>query len=123
MDLVQHALKARENAYAPYSNYLVGAALLLENGDIITGANVENSSYGGAICAERSAVVAAISQGFRQFKALAIATESIPPAAPCGLCRQVLAEFAPDLPIQLANTQGEVLETNLSTLLPMQFKL
>lgn len=121
--LVQHALKARENAYAPYSNYLVGAALLLDNGDIITGANVENASYGGAICAERSAVVAAVSQGFRKFKALAVVADSSPPAAPCGFCRQILAEFEPDLPIILSNTQGEITETNLNTLLPMQFKL
>jgi cytidine deaminase len=121
--LVEHAKRARKNAYAPYSNYAVGAALLLENGDIVTGVNVENASFGGTICAERSAVLAAVSQGFRNFKAIAVITESNPPGAPCGLCRQVLAEFAPDLPIIMANTKGEVTETNLGTLLPMQFRL
>src|SRR3989338_4205747 len=123
MNLIDHALKARKNAYAPYSNYRVGAALLLENNQIITGVNIENASFGGTVCAERSAVFTAVSQGFRKFKSLAVVTESSPPASPCGLCRQVLAEFEPDLKIILGNTKGEITETNLSTLLPMQFKL
>ena len=121
--LIDHASKVRENAYAPYSNYAVGAALLLDNGDIITGVNVENSSFGGTVCAERSAVFTAVSQGFRNFKSIAVVTDSSPPAAPCGFCRQVLAEFAPDLPIILSNTKGEITEINLNALLPMQFKL
>lgn len=121
--LIEHASKVRENAYAPYSDYAVGAALLLDNGDIITGVNVENSSFGGTVCAERSAVFTAVSQGFRNFKSIAVVTDSSPPAAPCGFCRQVLAEFAPDLPIILSNTKGEITETNLNALLPMQFKL
>lgn len=121
--LIDHASKVRENAYAPYSNYAVGAALLLDNGDIITGVNVENASFGGTVCAERSAVFTAVSQGFKNFKSIAVVTESSPPTAPCGFCRQVLAEFAPDLPIILSNTKGEIIETNLNTLLPMQFKL
>lgn len=122
-NLIEHAQQARKNAYAPYSNYTVGAALLLENGEIVPGVNVENASFGGTVCAERSAVLTAISRGFRKFKALAVVTESTPPAAPCGFCRQVLAEFAPDLPIILSNTQGEITETNLNILLPMQFRL
>lgn len=122
-NLVNHALEARKNAYAPYSNYAVGSALLLDNGEIITGVNVENSSFGGTVCAERSAVFSAISQGFKKFKAIAVVTESSPPASPCGLCRQVLAEFAPNLLIIMANTKGETVETNLDTLLPMQFRL
>lgn len=122
-NLVNHALEARKNAYAPYSNYAVGAALLLDNGEIITGVNIENASFGGTVCAERSAVFSAVSQGFKNFKAIAVVTESSPPASPCGLCRQVLAEFAPDLPIIMANTKGEMAETNLGTLLPMQFRL
>ena len=122
-NLIEHAQKARENAYAPYSNYLVGAALLLDNGEIIEGVNIENASYGGAICAERSAIAAAVSKGFRKFKAIAVVTESDPPAAPCGFCRQILAEFAPNLHVILANTKGQVIETNLSILLPLQFRL
>ncbi len=122
-NLIEQAKQARENAYAPYSNYAVGAALLLDNGEIIQGANVENASFGGTVCAERSAVFTAISKGFRKFKAIAVVTESSPPASPCGFCRQVLAEFAPDLPIVLSNPQGEITETNLATLLPMQFRL
>ncbi|MBH1988673.1 MAG: cytidine deaminase [Myxococcaceae bacterium] len=121
--LIAQAQEAREKAYAPYSHYRVGAALLLDNGSIIQGVNVENASYGATLCAERSAVASAVSQGFQTFKAIAIVTDSPHPAAPCGLCRQVLAEFAPTLPILLANIQGDVLETNLETLLPMQFTL
>lgn len=121
--LIQHAARARERAYAPYSKYHVGAALLLENNDIIEGVNIENASYGGTICAERSAVATAVSQGFREFKAIAVVTDSSPLAAPCGFCRQILAEFEPNLRVILANTQGEVLETDLATLLPMQFQL
>lgn len=122
-NLIDQAKKAREHAYAPYSNYRVGAALLLDSGEIIQGANVENASFGATVCAERSAVFTAISKGFQKLKAIAIVTESSPPASPCGLCRQVLAEFAPDLPIILSNTKGDITETNLSTLLPLQFRL
>jgi cytidine deaminase len=122
-NLIALAQQARENAYAPYSHYPVGAALLLENGDVVLGVNVENSSFGGTVCAERSAVFSAVSQGFKKFQAIAVVTDASPPAAPCGFCRQVLAEFAPHLPITLSNTQGEIIETNLNTLLPMQFSL
>ncbi|MEI6805257.1 MAG: cytidine deaminase [Myxococcaceae bacterium] len=122
-NLIQFAQKARENAYAPYSNFSVGAALLLDNEEVVLGVNVENSSLGGTVCAERSAVFTAVTKGSRKFKAIAVVTDSSPPAAPCGFCRQVLAEFAPDLPIILGNTQGEIIETNLNILLPMQFKL
>ena len=119
--LMQTALKARVRAYAPYSHYLVGAALLLESGEVIEGVNVENASYGLCICAERSAVVTAVTQGKKDFKAMAIATSSIPAGAPCGACRQVLSEFAPSLQLILGNEHGEIVETTLAEIFPMQF--
>lgn len=118
-DLVAAAIAARENAYAPYSRFQVGAALLAENGEIITGSNVENASYGLTICAERVAVFAACSRGIRRFRAIAIATD--PGAPPCGACRQVLREFARDLPIHLAHTNGRFRTTSLAELLPESF--
>jgi len=118
-DLVAAAIAARKNAYAPYSHFQVGAALLAEDGEIITGSNVENASYGLTICAERAAVFAASSRGIRRFLAIAIATD--PGAAPCGACRQVLREFATDLPIHLAETNGRFRTTSLAALLPESF--
>lgn len=120
-DLLQSARTAREHAYAPYSSYLVGAALLGEDGRTYAGANVENASYGATICAERSAVCTAVSQGVRNFRGLALITEGEVPASPCGLCLQVLCEFNPDLPLLLATTGGETVETKLSQLLPRRF--
>ena len=119
--LVAEAKKARKNAYAPYSNFHVGAALLLKNSSIIHGNNVENSSYGLSICAERVAIAAAIAQGHHEFALMAVVTDTSPPAAPCGACRQVMSEFAPDLPLILANTDGQVIKTTLSAIFPLQF--
>jgi len=121
--LIHAALRARERAYAPYSGFHVGAALLAWGGDVYTGANVENATYGATICAERSAVVTAVSAGERRFRAVAIASQASPPAPPCGICRQVLSEFGADLAVILVNTRGEVVETDLATLLPMNFVL
>ncbi|MES2503309.1 MAG: cytidine deaminase [Myxococcota bacterium] len=121
--LIERAKHARSLAYAPYSNFQVGAALLTEDGTIFEGCNVENSSFGLTVCAERSALLSAVSQGHRAFKAIAVITQTNPPASPCGACRQVLAEFAPNLPIIIASTDGQIAETNLSDLLPMQFRL
>lgn len=100
-DLYEKALKAASSAYAPYSRFRVGAALLAEDGTVITGVNVENRSFGLTNCAERSAVFAAVSAGKRSFAAIAIATpDSDYPVGPCGACRQVLSEFmAPDVPV------------------------
>lgn len=118
--LLQAAKAAREQAYAPYSGYKVGAALQTKNG-IFAACNVENASYGGTICAERAAVCAAVAWGEREFLALAVVTDGPEPGPPCGLCRQVLAEFAADLPIYLGNLAGKVVELNLATLFPAAF--
>lgn len=118
--LINSALAVRENAYAPYSNYLVGAALLGTNGEVYTGCNVENASYPASICAERSALVQAVSAGQREFKGIAVATAD--GGSPCGICRQMLYEFAPTMPIIIVNQNGEVLlEQRLDDLLPHGF--
>lgn len=120
--LIDAALAARAHAHAPYSNFQVGAALLTTSGNIITGCNVENASYGLTICAERVAVGSAVAAGEKQFVAMAIATPG--GHTPCGACRQVIAEFAPELPILLvdADHPAQVQETDLRTLLPSQFQ-
>uniref|UniRef100_A0A1I7WM29 Cytidine deaminase n=1 Tax=Heterorhabditis bacteriophora TaxID=37862 RepID=A0A1I7WM29_HETBA len=92
-ELLSKAKEAMKNAYCPYSNFPVGAAVLTDDDTIVVGANHENASYGGTICAERSAMTSALTRGYRKFKAIAIVTELERPAAPCGLCRQFLVEF------------------------------
>lgn len=119
--LVEIALRARERAYAPYSRFLVGAALRCEDGSVIEGCNVENASYGLCVCAERNAVGSAVAAGRRSFTAIAIATSSEPPSPPCGMCRQVLAEHADDLPIILVNTRGDRVRTTLKKIFPGTF--
>ncbi len=117
--LVELAMRMRERAYAPYSGYRVGAALLGASGQVFTGCNVENAVYPLGLCAERVAVFKAISEGEYGFTAIAIATEN--GGTPCGACRQVLSEFAPDLRILLVDAKGEVRETSLRRLLPEPF--
>ncbi|WP_207724774.1 cytidine deaminase [Thermanaerosceptrum fracticalcis] len=119
--LIEKARQAREHAYAPYSGFKVGAALLAQNGEIYTGCNVENASYGLTSCAERNAVFKAVCAGERKFERLALVTDLVNPAAPCGACRQVLAEFAPDLTVIMANTRGEKRITTVRELLPYAF--
>jgi cytidine deaminase len=119
--LIQAAIKVREQAYAPYSRYQVGAALLVKSGRIYTGCNVENASYGASICAERVAAVKAISEGEREFVILAIVADSFEPGSPCGICRQFLYEFNPELKLILANLQGKVVESTLAQYLPDAF--
>jgi cytidine deaminase len=120
--LVEAAKQARAHAYAPYSRYRVGAAVRADNGKTYVGVNVENASYGLALCAERSAVAAAITDGARALEAVAVVTSTSPPAAPCGMCRQTLAEFAHDLPVVLVNDDGERVQTTLAELLPRAFR-
>ena len=119
--LIDAALDVMKRAYAPYSKFSVGAALLAPDGAIHVGCNLENASFGATVCAERNAVAQAVVAGCRQFVSLAVATGTSPPSAPCGICRQVLGEFAPELKILLVNPQGDVLRTRLAKLLPMGF--
>jgi cytidine deaminase len=120
-DLAAQALAAQQQAYAPYSRFRVGAALAAEDGRVFVGCNVENASYPLAVCAERNAIAAAVVEGARRFRAIAIATDSSPPSPPCGACRQALREFGPDLAVVLVNGRGERVETTLAALLPMSF--
>ena len=116
--LVKLAADARLKAYAPYSNFKVGAALRASTGEVFTGGNVENVSYGLTICAERVAVGAAVQAGATEFERLAIVTDSGEPVVPCGACRQVLAEFCPDLRIVSRTVGGLTAEFTLTTLFP-----
>lgn len=118
--LIESAKQARNWAYAPYSHYCVGAALLTRSGRIYDGVNVENAAYPATICAERTAVVKAVSEGERDFVAIAVVTSN--GGTPCGTCRQVLAEFGLDIIVITATEQGELkLETPLRNLLPQSF--
>lgn len=120
--LVETASAAREQAYAPYSNFRVGAALLAADGRVFTGANVENAAYGSTICAERVALPAAVVQGVREFVALAVVGDGDGPCTPCGACRQVLFEFAPDLVVIAGGDDGQVTRYRLGRgLLPDGF--
>ncbi|MFL6233135.1 MAG: cytidine deaminase [Thermoanaerobaculia bacterium] len=121
--LVAAAQAARERAYAPYSHFAVGAALLMEDGSIHAAANVENCIPALSICAERNAMSAAASAGLRRPQAVAVVTDASPPARPCGLCRQTLIEFAKDLPILVVNVHGDRQETTLAELFPQPFSL
>jgi cytidine deaminase len=119
--LVEAARAARDRAVAPYSHFKVGAALQAADGTIITGCNVENASYGLTICAERVAVVKALSEGHHAFTRLVVVTDTEEPTSPCGACRQVLWEFAPDLEVVLANLHRITAVTTLRDLLPLAF--
>lgn len=115
------AFAALARAYAPYSEYPVGAAIETRDGRIFPGCNVENASSGGAICAERAALVAAVSHGAREFSRLVIATAAAEPAPPCGICRQALVEFAPALRIESCTRSGAFAAWTLAELLPHPF--
>ena len=121
-ELLEAALAARERAYAPYSKFLVGAAVRAESGKIYTGCNVENASYGLTVCAERNALFSAVGAGERKFTALCVMGDTEEPISPCGACRQVMAEFKVPC-IILVNLQGDVKEYTLEELLPYGFTL
>jgi cytidine deaminase len=115
------ALAAMERAYAPYSRFRVGAALLTADGHVFTGCNVENAAYPSSLCAERGAVMAAVAAGQRAFDLIVVATEAESPAPPCGQCRQVLVEFAPDLPVVSVTRTGIERRWTMAELLPTPF--
>jgi cytidine deaminase len=119
--LIEEASKAKENAYAPYSKFRVGAALLTDSGKIYRGANVENASYGLTICAERVAVFSAVISGERNFVAIAIISDSDEPIPPCGACLQVLNEFSPDMTVILRGKKGKTEKYKLKDLFPKGF--
>lgn len=121
--LVRAASAARSFAYAPYSKFRVGAAVLCPDGRIFTGCNVENASYGLTVCAERTAVLKAVSEGASGFDAITICADTDDPVTPCGACRQVLAEFNPDMTVVCCNTSGKKSVYPLSELLPNLFRL
>jgi len=119
--LIQEALQVRENAYAPYSTYKVGAALRTKKGNIYTGANVENAAYSVTMCAERAAVFSAIAAGEREFDALVVATRN--GGTPCGSCRQVLSEYGLDIQVLIVDETGDIKqETSVRDLLPSAFQ-
>jgi cytidine deaminase len=119
--LLEAALRARENAHAPYSHFRVGAAIEDSAGRVHTGCNIENASYGLTICAERVAIFKAMSEGVRAFRRIAIATDTEALAPPCGACRQILWEFGGDLEIVLVNPRGKTETHRLKDLLPRAF--
>ena len=121
---MEAAVKAMENAYVPYSKFQVGAALLLKNGEIITGCNIENASYGLCNCGERTALFRAYALGYRKddIVAMSVAGATDGPISPCGACRQVMAELLnPNTPVYLTNVKGDVMETSVKELLPYSF--
>ena len=120
-ELIARALEVRENACAAYSHFKVGAALLASSGKVYTGCNVENSTYGLTVCAERVALWKALSEGERQFTQIAVVTSSEPPASPCGACRQLLWEYCGDVEIILANLQAVRKTLRLSEIFPRPF--
>jgi cytidine deaminase len=119
--LLAFARDAQENAYAPYSNFRVGAAVYTAEGETFTGVNVENAAYGATMCAERSAVAAAVSAGFTDIAAVAVVGDSDAPTVPCGCCRQVLAEFNPEMRVIMGGQHDDVMVMTLDELLPEAF--
>lgn len=120
-DLIEEAKKARENAFAPYSRFKVGAALKTKDGRIFTGCNIENASYGLTMCAERVAVFKAVSEGETEFESIAVVADTERLTPPCGPCRQIIWEFCGDIPVTMANLKGATETMQMSELLPRAF--
>jgi cytidine deaminase len=121
--LIKTAKEAAQQSYSPYSKFKVGAALLAEDGRIFTGCNVENAAYGPTICAERTAIVKAVSEGARRFKAIGVVCESAPGSWPCGLCRQVISEFGDNITIVVDSADGKISTASIAEILPHIFRL
>ena len=119
--LIKEAEKARKSAYTPYSKFNVGAAILISDGKIFTGCNIENASFGLTVCAERVAVLKAISEGSTKFDAIAIVGDTNRPCSPCGACRQVISEFGKDIKIIMSNLKGDIKIKKICELLPEAF--
>ena len=122
-ELLEYAIDIKSRAYVPYSSFPVGAALLTKEGRIFLGCNVENAAYGCCICAEQTAVVKAVSEGYMRFRAIAIAANSDDYCVPCGTCRQILMEFSPDMEVLCANKNGAYVSYKLSDMLAPAFRL
>lgn len=121
-ELIQAARTARARAYVPYSHFPVGATVLTEDGQLYSGCNIENASYGLCNCAERTAIFKAVSEGHIRFSAIAVVADTEGPVSPCGACRQVMSEFGPDARVVLANLNGDVVVTSVRELLPGAFR-
>ena len=119
--LAERAAAASQRAYAPYSRFKVGAAVLASSGTIYDGCNVENAAFPLCLCAERTALCAAVAAGEKSFEAICVHTNNSPPASPCGACRQVMAELGPDMVVLLCNPSGQVVRTSVAALLPLAF--
>ena len=123
-ELIQEAKKGRELAYAPYSKFQVGAALLTKDGKVFRGCNIENAAYSMCNCAERTALFSAYAHGFREFQMLAVIADTDQPVTPCGACRQVISELCPkNMTVVLTNLKGEVQELTVEELLPGAFSI
>jgi len=119
--LLAQARDIQENAYAPYSSFRVGAAIFTAEGETFRGVNVENAAYGATICAERAALTAAVTHGFRDIQAIAVVGDSSAPTVPCGCCRQALAEFNPEMRVIMGGQSDDVMVMTLDELLPEAF--
>jgi len=121
LELIESARQARERAFAPYSNFRVGAAVRTKGGKIFTGCNVESASYGLTVCAERVAIWKAVSEGEKEFERIAVVADTQELTPPCGVCRQILWEFCGDMPVTFANLKGDVETVQMKDLLPRAF--
>ena len=120
-ELIEAAERVRELAYAPYSNFRVGAAVRTKSGKIFTGCNIESAAYSGTVCAERVAIWKAISEGEKEFENLAVVADTPELTPPCGVCRQIIWEFCGDVPVTFANLKGDVETVSMKELLPRAF--